>query len=686
MKYGMYNAAEIVKLEESEDIENFKSEFSHLGYATIVKHFDNLVDIEEYLFNGFFIETPLGNELKRRYEKFVKGQLKNLPPKSKYEYIDSAFSYVLQDENGTVLENSFVEGNEVKLIDKISEVLSQINRAIFIIIEAPAGFGKTCSAYELLNYFSSENLNKLPFFSELSRNREARIFKHILLNEINDQFPLGIKDNIVLEQIKKGRIPLIVDGFDELITRDSTKEEIESMLSTILELLDGKAKIIVTTRKTALFSSEEFFESVENSTKDFHVARFEIFQPNIDNWLSKDKINLIELHGIPKESIENPVLLSYLRNISYEVYSNYFGVNATDNLIDKYLNYLLIREKERQNIKLSPTHQLLIFRRLVALMAEFNFTSESKPVFKEFILSFNDAILKGSLTEYPVSEKPTLEELSETLTNHVFLDRKTNEEIGFVNDFIFGTLVSQNLLDEGFLEENPNFIRCLPQDFAIKSLQASKIQSSEVKKSLWDSYNGFSNQAYDVGFNFYLDYHFNKETKRNFESLILDNWNIKDFEFTQSHFSNCVFTSIKFENCLFDLSLFDGCSFQNCKFINCMLAASICIIEHNNFALYACESNNDFVKRVGDRQNLNDKEQIVLPDIEILNLFLIPKKNNVVPRTIGFIKESLKNYPKPAINKCITSLKGNSLIYFRDDLCFITKKGLDYRTKINRNR
>lgn len=133
---------------------------------------------------------------------------------------------------------------------------------MLLIIEAAAGFGKTCTAYEILNRYTENNSDKLPFFTELARNREARVFKHILLNEIDEQLPSGIKQNVVIDQITKGRIPLIIDGFDELISKDSKKEDVESMISTIVDLLKGEAKIIITSRKTAIFNSEEFLEII----------------------------------------------------------------------------------------------------------------------------------------------------------------------------------------------------------------------------------------------------------------------------------------------------------------------------------------------------------------------------------------------------------------------------------------
>lgn len=249
LQYGMYHAAEIISFDAKTDVSKFKTEFSELGYATEIQVINDIEDVEEYLFEGFFIKTPLGNELKNRYKNFTKKQLSNLPEGSDYRYIDSDFDLLLQDNSGEVVEAKSYSSKDKSIISKIKELFTKTKGALFIIIEAPAGFGKTCTANEILNSITIENSKILPFFTELSRNREARVFKHILLNEIDNQFPNGIKQNVVLEQIYKGRIPLIIDGFDELITKESNKEDVESMLSTIVDLLKNDAKIAITSRK-----------------------------------------------------------------------------------------------------------------------------------------------------------------------------------------------------------------------------------------------------------------------------------------------------------------------------------------------------------------------------------------------------------------------------------------------------
>lgn len=679
LRYGMYHAAEIISFDENYDVSNYKHEYSELGYATDVKILDSEESIEEYLFNGFFIKTPLGNELRNRYKHFVKRQLHNLPENSVYRYIKSSYDLIYQDEQGNILENASYNGStDVPLIDKINNYLTEITGALFVIIEAPAGFGKTCTANEILNTFSVQDCKKLPFFTELSRNREARVFKHILLNEIDEQFPNGIKQNIVLEQIFKGRIPLIIDGFDELISKESNKDEVESMLTTIIDLLKGQAKIIITSRKTAIFNSEEFLNSIFESQNDFSLARFEIKEPTIENWLDKDKIELIESASFPLEQIANPVLLSYLRNISIQKLSEYI-VNSDGALINKYFDYLLKREQIRQNLKLSNESQLRIFRKLNRFMAEFNITAESKETIKDILKDYNLKILQESLKDYIAEERPTIEDLVDTLSNHVFLDRKNNGNVGFVNDYIFGNFIGENLILKKFQEHYKNFTEVIPQDFAMKSIESFKIQNESNKMMLWEIYNS-NDFRFDTNFYFELDYSLIKKFTRNYNNLFIIDKTIKNINFdSTSTFLECNFSSINFENCKFDTSIFQKTSFQNCGFYNCEIT-NMDKIHFVNFALYACNTNTRFLEEIENRvlieenQNTNQK----LTEEEVLKLFFHIDGIKPRARKFSYIKKILNNFTDREVSKTIDNLKKKDFLHFKDDVGFITKEAINH--------
>lgn len=56
----------------------------------------------------------------------------------------------------------------------------------------------------------------------------------------------------------------------------------KTMLQTIADLLNGNAKIVLTTRKTAILSGEDFYEWYEETVTEkekFYILRYKLEQP-----------------------------------------------------------------------------------------------------------------------------------------------------------------------------------------------------------------------------------------------------------------------------------------------------------------------------------------------------------------------------------------------------------------------
>ena len=447
---SIYSGAEIIVTDsQSCNIEQLRKEYSDSGYAVKVRQYKSIEEAEVILFKEFFKVDAVIQNLKRRYEDFIRRVMDKLSDSATYEYIKCPYEISKYQSENENFENTSVKFYQEGLVERLSDLLDSHQGPLFVILEAAAGYGKTCTAYELLSRFLKISNTKIPFFTELSRDRKATIFSHILRKEIEEQFANRVDSSVVIGEIKKGRIPLIIDGFDELISKDfsfntSEFQQVESMLSTVVDLLSDNAKIVITSRKTAIFNSEDFYNWMSNRNIDYTMAKITISEPCIENWLNKEQLDVINRANLPLETFANPVLLAFLKYSSMEELEKM--VLKDNTIINEYLDFLLKREQTRQGLLIEPETQLRIFRKLVRLFTELDIKTASKDDIKELILDYNKKILSKTLEKYLPSERPRIEQLADTLSNHAFLDKKDNKTIGFVNEFILGTLIAQNLL------------------------------------------------------------------------------------------------------------------------------------------------------------------------------------------------------------------------------------------------
>ena len=433
---GVYYGADIVSNEKTKVDSSTQKTLSKNGYACREVKVNSIKELEDFLFESFFHSSQLKERLSNKYNRFKKGQSELL--KVSYEYIP--VSYLLDNEEYRSKTN-IIENVCSKLIEDGPQL---------IILEAAAGYGKTCTSFELVSHISLNKKQLAPIFTELSRDRRAAIFKHILQDVIVNEFHSLLDEKLVIHEIQSGRIPLIIDGFDELLSKEQDKgtnefDQIETMLSTIGQLLKDNAKIVLTGRKTAIFAGDSFQSWIDNNPNEFKVSRYLINPPRIADWLGEDKIKQIEERGIPIKDIANPVLLAFIRSLSDKSFSEI--VISPERIVEKYFNAILDREQERQELLIETDQQLIIFENLAIAMMELDITSESKDWIKLLIEENNLEILESTKKLYSISSRPTIDVLTNTLSNHALLDRRgSNEQIGFINDFIFGTFIGQGIL------------------------------------------------------------------------------------------------------------------------------------------------------------------------------------------------------------------------------------------------
>ncbi|MBA3827908.1 MAG: hypothetical protein H0X33_03135 [Taibaiella sp.] len=562
-KKGRYFGVDIIPLKDCENtrekIQSIHKDYSASGYAVNVKSFTKQDELEKELFKSFFSYDATIERLKRKYQEFTSKQTKSLL-RNQYEYINTP--YELYDKNEIQQQENLLESVTNVLRKKTPQLL---------IIEAAAGYGKTCSAYEILHKLIQQDVEVVcPLFTELSKNRSAKIFRYILLDEIDQEFS-SLNSDLVIYEIKNGRIPLIIDGFDELLDKanasdiDVTKsfEEIETMLDTIGNLLERNAKIILTTRKTAIFSGAEFDKWYERWSTNFEVTRFSLKEPRIKDWLGNERFAIVKNQNLPIQNIANPVLLTYLKNISLIDFKT--QLENPNLLVTQYFHSMLERERERQNLILTAEQQYQIFKNVTKMLLEFDITVESKEFFKEIIKEDNLKLLEATRALY-THNKPTIDNLVDTLATHALLDRKGREgtEIGFINDFVLGIFIG-DILCESTTEKIENDYSFYMLDLACT---AYKVQNLENKSSLWEKVNCVTHKLQPISI-FNYDITLKGMLMRTYFDLTISNITYFNIIFDNHVIENSVFINCSFRNCTFNVIYLKGVSFISCVFENC---------------------------------------------------------------------------------------------------------------------
>lgn len=548
LKTGYFDNAEILKLSNDANTTGAFSEFSKAGYACTIREPVIPEQVEEILFQGFFSAEITRERLLDDYRRFSGDIAKPYGQKAEYTYIHAP--YQINGKAGTS--------------NVPNEVISRMPEAgpILFLIEAAAGFGKTCTALEVVKLLA-QHPKYLPLYAELSRNRQARIFKHILLDEIDRTFPL-LSSALVNTEIKSGRIAAILDGFDELLRKNEQTGEFENsepMLETVSEYLTGNAKVIITTRRTVLFDGDEFHQWLERHAESFKVIRIRIQEPRVSDWLGKDRLETLTNTGLKIESMANPVLLSYLRYIEDSSFTEI--ARTPEKIVDSYFSYMLERERARQDLRMSVELQSQILQSVAKDMMNSKYTAEKRDYIVNLILTAQAKSIDETRAQYPSAEKPSREEIANKLASHALLDRNAQspDKISFINEFALGHYVSANILDtDGWLDDDLRFIDPAVRSYIPRGEDSRRLLYDQLSNSL--PYLDMSSQI-EITAELINEIP-NNLTDDAAESLILSNLElgshqISNFQFNECHFKKCTFKRENLRNV----------TFLNCKFYEC---------------------------------------------------------------------------------------------------------------------
>jgi hypothetical protein len=574
LQTGHFHNADIVALSDYADVETAKKQFEEIGYACTIRRYLTIREADESLFQGFFGAESSRKRLDSEYDRFCQALTNRLG--AKYQYVAARYE-----------ANIDCDSEIVPVVDALTKMFENDGPAL-IILEAAAGYGKTCTAYEILHSLLQNFNGKIPILTELSRNRQAKIFKYVLLDEVNRNF-VGIRLDMVKEQIRLGRIPVIVDGFDELLHRknelEDSFEDAEPMLETIGALLHNQAKVLLTTRRTAIFTDNAFFEWLNKLSNKFNVINVKLEKPTIEDWLGYEKTRELEENNIPIKHLANPVLLAHLKYIDRTHFLEF--CQDPKKIVYSYFETMLEREQNRQELQMTVDEQLSVFRNLANNMIKEDFTSESREYIQLLIQIENEASLNSIRLRYSRDVRPSVDELATKLSHHALLDRRGGDDyrIGFVNDFILGTftgeIISADNSEKWFSSEQ--FI-----DLAVTAYVPRSVPEKDL---LWKNLNHvmeYMEKSEQIKIDLMLTSRLNHDLKDGAISGIeFDECALGTDKYIQNIiFMNCIFTHVIVSN-----AKMENVTFINCKFFNCKI--DLFHQENVNITFVACHGDDD---------------------------------------------------------------------------------------------
>lgn len=558
---GYFHNVEIVRFDEKLE-ENIKQEYENLGFSVRIIDYVSCEETQRLLFNGFFAVDSIHKRLLNEYNNFCELQSKKLF-NEKYEYIQPTYTW----------NNTTGEG-------KLSnDILSQVRQdgPQLIILEAAAGYGKTCTSYEIVKEIAQQDTEYAPIFIELSKNRKAALFRYVLLDEIDRKFTT-LSSDLVISEIRNGNVPLIIDGFDELISRSNkdmgyddniADDDSKTMLDTIAELyLKGcSTKIVLTSRKSAIFTGDIFEEWAQNHLPFCNITRISIEEPTIKDWIGYEKANYLEKQRIPFSNIVNPILLAFMRGMDRDRFVS--TCSNVEKVISYYFDSLLERERERQALQLSVREQYEIMQKLANNFVEFDIASEELSFIRDMFLEIIHENFKMYRERYiSIEERPTEEEFATKLAGHALLNRVSprKNEIGFINDFIFGIFIGDNILADQSILEN------MDGKYLEIACTAYASRSEDRRDKLFTLVTPYITRLnYEQQLE--IELKLANTIKRDYYEHYFSNriFNPDIFFDGVNRFNNCTFRNCTFKECIIMTSAFYNCQFYDCKFYDVMV-------------------------------------------------------------------------------------------------------------------
>ena len=152
---------------------------------------------------------------------------------------------------------------------------------------APAGYGKTVLTRELTFEMAQRYLDAqpgrrppFPFLVPFGQFRRLANFEGMILSSLQSKGVTDYTAGAFASLVQQNRVVLILDGFDELL--EERPEEAQRNLRELIETLEGRGKVVITSRSTFFRTSDEVANLLEYSLQPQQVNVIDLLEFDAD--------------------------------------------------------------------------------------------------------------------------------------------------------------------------------------------------------------------------------------------------------------------------------------------------------------------------------------------------------------------------------------------------------------------
>ena len=399
-----------------------------------------------------------------------------------------------------------------------------------------------------------------------------------------------------------------------------------------------------------------FNEWLSRYEGQFSINRYKLDKPEIKDWIPAQRLEALNNTEVDISKLSNPVLLSFLRFVNNEFFNQLCEQPSL--IVEQYFSAMLEREMDRQELRMNPQQQTELLRLVANDMCDNNYTADAKEKIINVIKEKASHLLNEVRTLYTPKDRPTIDKLATTLSNHAFFDRSNQGEnnIQFINEFVFGNYIAESIVsseddwiasDERFVE--PAILAYLARDY-------------DQRNTLWNELSLMCE---------FLD----KSSRMKFEAALTDH--VEEAHYSESDITSItlkkidifqvgelkgsIFNDCAFQDVNFNLANMVDVTFLNCNFWNCSYELDENVEPEINFI--NCRDNNHFVEEIEKLELIDEAEPKLNVAFYIFSK-LWPIGSQSIDRLHYFIGNLFKTdeYDRKEITKEIKRLKRERLL------------------------